>query len=178
MQRRCFVAWLAHTKDRAAADSHPKVKGLFVLVRKEREEKMTNGAARGTRQPMFLCKRGMQAHKSEIMERRQERSVGVRWRCLGAAVRPRCCLETSQSPECIVGTPGGPARGWPLRPDASGRLLFFCLASTQHSQRERHLSVLCVSVCVCALCYINLIVTRWETLVRKKPARDAYRPAY
>jgi hypothetical protein len=35
-----------------------------------------------------------------------------------------------------------------------------------------------VSVCVCALCYINLIVTRWETLVRKKACARCLSPRH
>jgi hypothetical protein len=136
---------------------------------------MTNGAARGTRQPMFLCKRGMQAHKSEIMERRQERSVGVRWRCLGAAGHSPPGSRRLNPQSALWGPRGGRARADLCAPTPAGAS-FFCLASTQQSLRETPLGARSASVCVCALCYINLIVTRWETLVRKKACARCLSP--
>jgi hypothetical protein len=142
---------MARTKVCAPADSHPKVKGAFYIYTVK--ENMTNGAARGTRQPMFLCKRGMQAHKSEIMERRQERSVGVRWRCLGAAGHSR----DVSIPRVHCGDPGGAARGLTSAPRRQRAPPFFLpRISTQQSLRERDTSR--CSFRVCLFVYVHFVI--------------------
>lgn len=97
----------------------------------------------------------------------------------GASARPATLLARDVSiPRVHCGDPGGAARGWPLRPDASGRLLFLPRIHPAEPERDTsRCSFLCVSVCVCALCYINLIVTRWETLVRKKACARCLSPS-